>query len=83
MALTFNSWQRWDITRKENGNVKYAGHARHVAGFAVVYVVFGWAAGAIHGKWLMLLDGFSSMTADMNNLTCLYIVISGHHKKRM
>ena len=55
----------------------YARDARHVPGFAVVYVVFGWAARAIHGKCLMLLEIFFWMTADMNNLKYLYIVISG------
>ena len=63
------------------GNVMYARDARHVPGFAVVYVVFGWAARAIHGKCLMLLEEIVFwMTADMNNLKCLYIVISGHQK---
>ena len=62
------------------GNVMYARDARRVPGFAVVYVVFGWAAGAIHGKCLWLLEILLWMTADMNNLTCLYIVISGHQK---
>ena len=56
----------------------YARDARHVPGFAVVYVVFGWAACAIHGKCVVLLENFLWMTADMNHLTCLYIVISGH-----
>ena len=63
------------------GNVMYARDARHVPGFAVVYVVFGWAARAIHGKCLMLLGGRLLMTAGLNNLRCLYIVISGHQKR--
>ena len=64
----------------KNDFVGAARDADHVPGFAVVYVVFGWAARAIHGKCLMLLEILFWMTADMNNLTCLYLVISGHQK---
>ena len=62
------------------GIVMYARDARQVPGFAVVYVMFGWAACAIHGKCLLLLEILFWTTADMNNSTCLYIVISGHQE---
>ena len=62
------------------GNVRYAGNAGQNPGIAVVYVVLGWAKVAIHGKCLMLLQIVLRMTADMNDLTCLYIVISGHQR---
>ena len=77
------SWPRWYITRIFVANVVYAGDARQVPGFAVVYVVFGWAWDAIHGKCLVLLEILFWMTSDMNNLTCLYIVISTHQKWRI
>ena len=56
----------------------YAANAGQKPGIAVVSVVFGWAPGVIHGKCLMLLQIDLRMTADMDDLTCLYIVISGH-----
>ena len=63
-------------------NAMYAGDARHVLGSAVVSVGFGWAPRAIHGKCVMLREQILFwMTADMNNLTCLYIVIYGHRKR--